>query len=58
MNTDDLPLTIEEFPSNGTGTDVIMVCENENPLCCATLSFAAPDCACSIFDLTAEQPWL
>jgi len=50
-----LPLTIEEFPSNGTGTDVIMVCENESPLCCATLSFDAPDCACTIFDATAEN---
>ena len=52
---EDLPLTIEDFPSNGTGTDNIRVCENDAPLCCADLDFASPDCACSIFDLTAEN---
>jgi hypothetical protein len=51
---DDLPLTIAEFPSNGTGTDTITVCENDNSLCCATLAFTAPDCACSIFDANVE----
>ena len=51
----DLPLTLEDFPSNGTGTDEIKVCENDNPLCCATTSFASPECACHIFDVTADN---
>jgi hypothetical protein len=50
----ELPLTIEEFPSNGTGTNMITVCENDNNICCASTSFASPICACSIFDLSVE----
>ncbi len=49
---DDLPLTIGEFPSNGTGTDTIKVCENDNNNCCATLIFDSPLCACNIYDLS------
>jgi hypothetical protein len=52
---EDLPITIEEFPASGNDTDEIKVCENEEPLCCATIVFEAPDCSCSIFDLTAEN---
>lgn len=51
----DLPLTIEGFPASGTGSDMLTVCENDQPLCCASVSFDAPDCACSIFDLTASN---
>ena len=50
----DLPLTIEEFPSSGNGVDVITVCENDNPTCCATLEFAAPDCTCEIVELNVD----
>jgi hypothetical protein len=48
---DDLPLTLLEFPSSGTGFDTVTVCENENPSCCTTLIFASPLCECSIYDL-------
>ncbi len=51
---DDLPLTIEEFPSSGTGSDMITVCENNNENCCASLVFDSPECACSIFDVNVE----
>ena len=54
-NYGQLPLTIEDFPSNGTGTDVIMVCENGSPLCCESLSFTSPDCACNIFDASVQN---
>ncbi len=54
-NYGQLPLTIEDFPSNGTGTDVIMVCENGSPLCCESLSFTSPDCACNIFDTSVQN---
>ena len=50
----DLPLTIGEFPSSGTGIDIVTVCENDNSGCCATLAFAAPDCACHVFDASVE----
>jgi hypothetical protein len=53
-NYQDLPVTIEDFPSNGAGTDTITVFEDGNELCFATLSFDAPDCQCGIFDMTAE----
>lgn len=49
-NYNDLPLTIEEFPSSGNIFDTITVCENDNPDCCTTLVFEAPDCECQIFD--------
>ena len=49
-----LPLTIEEFPSSGTGEDLITVCDQEDDQCCATLEFEAPDCACDIFDVTYQ----
>ena len=51
---DDLPLTIEEFPSAGTGMDTISVCENDNENCCASLIFDSPDCACNIYDANVE----
>ena len=52
---DDLPLTLEDFPSNGSGTDTITVCETGNSICCASLAFDAPDCACSIYDVSAQN---
>ncbi len=50
-----LPLTIEEFPASGNATDIITVCDHGDPECCATIVVQAPDCACSIFDLTATH---
>ncbi|HXR79724.1 MAG TPA: hypothetical protein VN763_02350, partial [Saprospiraceae bacterium] len=32
-----LPLTIENFPSSGDGTDLVTVCANDNANCCASL---------------------
>lgn len=52
---DDLPLTIADFPSSGTGTDTITVCENGDAQCCTTLAFDAPNCACNIYDASAEN---
>ncbi len=48
----DLPLTLLEFPGSGQGTDVIRVSDNDHPDCSAELTFAAPECACEIFDLS------
>lgn len=51
---DELPLTIEDFPSNGSGHDLVTVCENDNSQCCTSLLFASPDCACDVYETTAE----
>jgi len=50
----DLPLTIEHFPSSGTGQDLVTVCANDNDNCCASLEFNAPDCPCHIFELNVD----
>jgi len=52
-----LPLQIPAFPASGNPVDVIKVCINNQPDCCETLEFDAPDCVnppCGIFDLTVE----
>ncbi len=52
-----LPVTIPFFPSSGGVNDVIRVCINDNPNCCATLTFQAPSCPqppCFIDDLKVE----
>jgi len=52
-----LPLTIPVFPASGGTADKIRICINDQPDCCAELSFPAPDCSagpCSIVDLTVQ----
>lgn len=52
-----LPLTIPNFPSNGPAIDVIKICINDNPDCCAVLEFQGPDCnsqPCEITDLHVQ----
>ncbi|MBK7939727.1 MAG: T9SS type A sorting domain-containing protein [Lewinellaceae bacterium] len=54
-----LPLTIPAFPCTNSGTGLLKICINDNPDCCTTVDFQAPDCCnatgpCEIFDLTVE----
>jgi|GEM_PF-397579 len=53
-----LPLTIPVFPWSGDPTDQIKICINDNPDCCETLTFPAPDCnqtPCIVENLTVES---
>ena len=52
-----LPLQIPVFPASGNVFDVIKVCINDHPDCCATIEFPAPDCLnpfCEIVNLTVQ----
>ena len=52
----DLPLKFPVYPWNGDSIDQIKVCINDNPDCCETLEFPAPDCTlqpCNITGLEA-----
>lgn len=54
---DDLPVTIDNFPSNDSGQYFITICENDNPDCCFIEDFDGPNCEgteCEIWDLFAE----
>ena len=53
-NYDELPLTLEHFPSSGTGHDTITVCANDNNDCCVTREFEAPLCPCHIFEASVQ----
>lgn len=63
FGTNQLPLTIHNFPWSGGAHDVITVCVGNNTAtggCCRTLEFAAPDCfdpsgPCEIFNLTVQS---
>ena len=50
-----LPVLITNFPASGNANDAIRVCINDNPNCCETKEFAAPDCnvepTCNIYDM-------
>jgi hypothetical protein len=51
----NLPITIPHFQDNGEPSQVIQVCINEAPDCCAVDEFQSPNCAqpdCAIHDLT------
>ncbi len=51
----DLPVVIEHFEDNGEPEQVINVCINDTPDCCAEAIFESPDCVpCSIWDLSAS----
>ena len=41
---DDLPVLLEDFPSQNNQVDLLQVCENDNPNCCARTSVIVPDC--------------
>ncbi len=52
---ENLPLIIEDFPDGDGPVDVITICDNDNPSCCASLAFdESVNCSCDIFDLVAE----
>lgn len=40
----DLPVTILDFKKSGRTFDFVRVCENDNPLCCASFEFRSIDC--------------
>ena len=49
-----LPLHIPNYPHSGNAVDIIKVCINDHPNCCAVTEFQTPDCNnqdCHIFDL-------
>jgi hypothetical protein len=50
---DELPIRINNFPSTGTATEKITVCENDRPDCCDTLVFEST-CGCGIFDIDVD----
>ncbi|MBK9016898.1 MAG: hypothetical protein IPM82_24130 [Saprospiraceae bacterium] len=54
----DLPITIQHFDDNGEPSQVINVCINDVPDCCAHDTFSSPDCTpngdCHIFEVFAE----
>lgn len=54
----NLPLTIQNFPTNGGVNDVVKICINDHPDCCKTKEFAVPDCLggdCNITNLFVEK---
>ncbi len=53
----DLPMILNNFPASGHSVDVLKICINDNPNCCKTVEFKAPDCAvtgCEITNLKVE----
>jgi type IX secretion system substrate protein len=52
----DLPVNISNFVPSGNDFDVLTVCINDQPNCCATTEFLAPNCNndCLISGLTIE----
>lgn len=52
-----LPLTIPNFPGSGNAVGIIKICINDQPNCCKTEDFLAPNCNpndCEIHELTVE----
>ncbi len=52
-----LPLTLPNFPWGGGVHDILKVCINDNPDCCETIEFLAPDCVtpgCGITGLIVD----
>ncbi|MBK6996505.1 MAG: T9SS type A sorting domain-containing protein [Lewinellaceae bacterium] len=53
-----LPFTIPAVPTNGNASDIIKVCINDHPDCCAILEFPGPSCGgggnCEIFDVVLD----
>jgi hypothetical protein len=54
----DLPINLSHFEGNGEPFEELKVCINDNPDCCATAEFEAPDCDgssdCIILDPNIE----
>lgn len=54
----DLPITIENFPGREAEFDIIQICDNDNPSCCAVHEFIGLDCeendVCGIFDISVD----
>ncbi|MEN9415196.1 MAG: hypothetical protein RLZ62_1500 [Bacteroidota bacterium] len=50
-----LPLTIPNFPASGNPYDVLKVCINDHPDCCAVTEFMAPPCNEEPCEITAVQ---
>ena len=52
----DAPFVVDGIPGNG-GVSVIVVCDNDNPDCCAATEYEAPTCevdSCEIWDLVLD----
>jgi len=59
FNLSQLPLTLNNFPTNGAATDVLKVCmvASNSVACCRTIEFQGPACnnqGCEIFDLKVD----
>ena len=54
----ELPVVIQNFPTNGGPNDFVKVCINDNADCCRVKEFPVPDCNpqgnCEIYDLVVE----
>ncbi len=55
----DLPIRIQGFTSRDVEYDLIRICDNDNPNCCAVLEFMGPDCDeqpdCTLDNLTVIE---
>lgn len=53
---DSVPLLIKGLPGNGAD-DVLVICDNDNPECCAELPITAPECevVCSVVEVATEN---
>lgn len=49
----DLPIIIEDIPSVSDLDNTIVVCDNDNPTCCDTISFVSP-CVCNISNIRSR----
>jgi hypothetical protein len=51
-----LPLEIEDFPVMTSDVIQLSVCDADNPNCCASIIYEAPDCSgeCNIFEVMVE----
>lgn len=54
---EDLPVTITNFPERNIEFDIITICENDNPSCCAVHEFVGLECGvapeCEISNVSA-----
>ncbi len=55
-NYTDLPLEINDYPTSGTSTITLMVCDEAEPNCCSSTTFESLNCVeeCNIFGVFAE----
>ncbi len=49
----ELPLKNIEVTGSGSSDDKIVVCENDNPHCCDSLSYPSP-CECNFYDISTQ----